>query len=81
MGKLHKNIQNGILEPSTREWHGGFSYSKATSFCPPALVTKSLSKETLNALQELGTVLKRIHKRMLSEGYEFKNGVIRKALS
>lgn len=37
-----------------------------------------LSKDTLLALEELGDVLKSIHRRMVSEGYELVDGVIRK---
>ncbi len=37
-----------------------------------------LCKETLDALEELGDVLKCIHKRIVFEGYEIVNGVIRK---
>lgn len=40
-----------------------------------------LSKETLLALEELGDVLKSIHRRMVSEGYELVDGVIRKKVS
>ncbi len=39
---------------------------------------KILSKETLEALEELGDVLRVIHKRIVFEGYEIVNGVIRK---
>jgi hypothetical protein len=37
-----------------------------------------LSKDTLNALKELGDVLKSIHRRMVSEGYEIIDGVVKK---
>ena len=40
-----------------------------------------LSKDTLLALEELGDVLKSIHRRMVSEGYELVDGVIRKKTS
>lgn len=40
-----------------------------------------LSKDTLLALEELGDVLKSIHRRMVSEGYELVDGVIRKKSS
>lgn len=39
-----------------------------------------LSKETLDALEELGDVLRSIHKRMVSEGYEIVDGKIRKKI-
>ncbi len=37
----------------------------------------TLSSVTISALEELGTILGRIHKRMVSEGYEIVNGDIR----
>jgi len=37
-----------------------------------------LSVESLNALEELGEVLRDIRKRMRSEGYEIVDGVVRK---
>ncbi len=40
-----------------------------------------LSKDTLLALEELGDVLKSIHRRMVSEGYELVDGAIRKKTS
>ncbi len=39
---------------------------------------KVFSKDTLNALKELGVVLRGIQQRMRVEGYELTNGVIRK---
>lgn len=40
------------------------------------LCASVLSKETLNTLEELGDILKRIHKRMVSEGYEIRDGKV-----
>lgn len=37
-----------------------------------------LSKETLNSLEELGTILRKVHKRMASEGYKIIDGNIQK---
>lgn len=39
-----------------------------------------LSLDTLNSLQELGGVLRGIRKRMITEGYELINGIIRKKI-
>jgi hypothetical protein len=39
-----------------------------------------LSKDTLNALEELGDVLRGIHKRMIFEGYEIVDGNIHKVV-
>ncbi|NQV93347.1 hypothetical protein HQ403_02510 [Candidatus Kaiserbacteria bacterium] len=36
------------------------------------------SKETIESLVTLGEVLRRIHNRLISEGYEIKNGQITK---
>ena len=38
----------------------------------------SLPKETLSALEELGSVLRGIHERMIREGYGFVEGCIQK---
>ena len=43
-------------------------------------VSVVLSKDTLIALEELGDVLRRIHKRMIFEGYEMVDGNIRKVV-
>ena len=43
-------------------------------------VSVVLSKDTLNALEELGDVLRGIHKRMIFEGYEIVDGNIRKVV-
>ena len=43
-------------------------------------VSVVLSKDTLNALEELGDVLRGIHKRMVFEGYEIVDGNIRKVV-
>jgi hypothetical protein len=36
---------------------------------------KPLSDETIRSLQELGEVFRRIHKRLVSEGWVIKDGV------
>lgn len=41
----------------------------------------TLSKDTLCALEELGDILRDIHKRMISEGYEIVDGNIQKVKS
>jgi hypothetical protein len=35
-----------------------------------------LSQETVQALQELGSVFRQIHRRLISEGYTIQNGKI-----
>lgn len=44
-------------------------------------LSSSLSKETLSSLEELGNTLKRIHRRMVSEGYQIKDGNVQKNTS
>lgn len=36
------------------------------------------TEETLASLAELGTVLEQIHRRLISEGYEIKDGIIQR---
>jgi hypothetical protein len=38
--------------------------------------SSSLSKETLDSLEQLGDILKKIHKKMVYEGYQIINGNI-----
>jgi hypothetical protein len=40
------------------------------------LVDQPLSPETVKSLQELGEVLRQIHRRLISEGYTIQNGKI-----
>lgn len=49
--------------------------------CEKVVSQYPLSKDTLLALEELGDVLKSIHRRMVSEGYELVDGAIRKKVS
>ena len=42
--------------------------------------TELFSDETIVALGDLGAVLMRIHKRLLAEGYEIKDGKITKKI-
>lgn len=45
-----------------------------------SLCSNVLSKETLVAIEELGEILKNIHARLASEGYEIIDGCIRKKM-
>lgn len=81
MEVLYNKIRNGILEPEPGEGYGIFLCGRAALFFPPVLDRKQLSEETKSALEELGAVLKCIRIRMLSEGYELRDGIIRKAIS
>jgi hypothetical protein len=43
--------------------------------------SQPFSKETLDALEELGDVLRGIRRRMITEGYELVDGQIQKVQS
>ena len=49
---------------------------KQNSEIQGGLKTRIFSDETIKSLTELGEVLRRIHNRLISEGYEIKNGHI-----
>jgi hypothetical protein len=68
MNSLHTNENNGLKVEPTEEL-----------LCADE-VSVVLSKDTLNALEELGDVLRGIHKRMIFEGYEIVDGTIRKVV-
>ncbi len=46
--------------------------------CESLCSRPKLSKETLDALEELGEVIKSIRTRMYNEGYEIVDGVVKK---
>ena len=76
MNKLHRS-QYDAPEFEPNEGQRGLLCSNNVSLrCPSLSLNSTLSKETIDALEELGDVLKGIHKRMVSEGYEIKNGCI-----
>lgn len=69
MSKPHKN-QCGTQKLEPNEGRIGLLCNGPT-----------LSKDTLSALEELGDILRGIHKRMISEGYEIVDGRIQKIRS
>lgn len=76
MNKLHRS-QYDASEFEPNEGQRGLLCSNNVSLrCPSLSLNSTLSKETIDALEELGDVLKGIHKRMVFEGYEIKNGYI-----
>ena len=78
MNELRKSlVSNKNFEPreGQREL---LRSSKDLLRCPSFGVSSILSKDTLNALEELGYVLKSIHRRMIAEGYEIVDGVVKK---
>lgn len=55
--------------------------NRASKRCPSLSSSQPFSKETLDALEELGDVLRGIRRRMIAEGYELVNGQIQKVQS
>lgn len=53
--------------------------NKESLRCPSSGVEDSnLPEETIQAMKELGEILRGIHNRLISEGYTIKNGIISK---
>lgn len=76
MSKLHKSQYDAPnFEPN--EGQRGLLCSNNVSLrCPSLSLNSTLSRETIDALEELGDILKGIQKRMVFEGYEINNGYI-----
>lgn len=68
MNSLHESQNNALPVEPTDELLCGEKASVV------------LSKDTIDALEELGDVLRGIHKRMVFEGYEIVDGNIRKVV-
>jgi hypothetical protein len=70
MSNLHKNqVARHNVIPSRNVPSG-----------PSSLGTHTFSDETIGSLNELGSILRRIHKRMIAEGYVISNGHISKKI-
>lgn len=67
MSKLHEKPKDTKLEASN--WQRGLSCSSDGYF---------FQQETVDGLSELGDVIRSIRKRLMSEGYEIKDGKIYK---
>ncbi len=80
MSKLHvKLIDPNKFEPKEGQCDDfACSNNKSIQHCPSLSLNPILSKETIDAIEELGDILKGIHKRMIFEEYEIKNGHITK---
>ncbi len=77
MKRLHKSpIYDIKIEPS--EGQSGLLCSNKLSYDCPSLGPNNFlfSEETIESLSELGAELKKIHDRLISEGYIFKDGKI-----
>ena len=55
--------------------------NRASRRCPSLSSSQPFSKKTLDALEELGDVLRGIRRRMIAEGYELVDGHIQKVQS
>ncbi len=76
MSELHKS-QYDIPQFEPSDGQRGLLCSNGTSLrCPSLGFNQPLSTETLDALEELGDVLRGIRKRMLSEGYDVVDGKV-----
>jgi len=77
MRKLHKSpIYDIKIEPS--EGQSGLLCSNKLSYDCPSLGPDEyvFSEETIESLSELGVELKKIHDRLVSDGYIFIDGKI-----
>ena len=76
MNEIHTNICSDAPAPQKDEARQGLLCGdKASLYTNP-----TLSRDTLEALEELGAVLKSIRRRMYTEGYEVVNGVVQKCI-
>ncbi len=80
MKKLHRSQYDASKFEPNEGQRGLLCSNKASLRCPSLSSSSILSKDTLNALEELGDVLRHIHKRLVSEGYEIVDGSIRKKM-
>jgi len=78
MNELHTSQYDASNLEHNEGQRGLLCSNKASLRCPSLGSSAVLSKDTLDALEELGGVLRQIRKRMLSEGYEIVDGKIRK---
>lgn len=78
MSELHRSQYDASeFEPNEGQ-RGLLCSNKASLRCPSLSLSSTLSKDTIEALEELGSVLLSIRKRMHTEGYEIINGVVQK---
>ncbi len=80
MNKLHRNLNNDAIFVPKEGQRGFLCSNKESLRCPSLCLRESLNKETIESLEELGGILKNIHKRMVSEGYQLIDGTICKSL-
>jgi hypothetical protein len=79
MNELHESlISKNNFEPEKGQRELLCS-NKDLLRCPFLGEGQILSKDTLDALEGLGDILKSIRERMYNEGYEIVNGTVRKS--
>lgn len=78
MKKLHRSQYDASKFEPNEGQRGLLCSNKASLRCPSLSSSQPFSKETLDALEELGDVLRGIRRRMIAEGYELVNGQIQK---
>jgi len=78
MKDLHTGSYNKVTPFEYSEGQRGplCSNEASLSRCPSLGLSPKLLKETLNALEELGEVIKSIRRRMYTEGFEVVNGIV-----
>lgn len=82
MSKLHESEYDPYrFEPDEGQRGLLCSNNESLSRCPSLRSNPKLSKETLESLEELGSVLRYIRKRMYAEGFEIVNGVLMKCVN
>ena len=69
-----KSNKNVVFQKGQQNLLSG---NKESHYYPSLSSNPVLSKDTLDALEDLGEVLKCIHKRMISEGYVIIDGVVK----
>lgn len=78
ISELHNGSVNGHIFVPKEGQGGSLCSNKEPLPCPSLGADIDLSKDTVEALEELGEALKGIRKRMIAEGYEIKNGIVQK---
>ena len=80
MKKLDKDEEEQNINCASEEGQRASLSSNTDSSCCPSSGTSDLafSPEAIKSLVEFGKVLRRIHNRLLSEGYTISNGEITK---
>jgi hypothetical protein len=76
MSRLHKRNEELIFVPEEGQ-RNPLCSNRGSSRCP-SLGENLFSQETIEAVIELGEVLKPIRKRMLAEGYTIVDGKLKK---